>query len=317
MKTEKFDQAIREVCDPLPGSFLETSTYKLTVKKRFEGLTVVDFFLKAVPRSTAQIWIDKINVGNLKVNDKTVSPNYQVKAGEIATHETEPKREPSINTNIRLIYADDYIWVIEKPSPLPVHASGRFIRNTLLSILEKAFPAEMFKIQHRIDANTTGVLVIAKDRLSANFIQQQFEKKTVKKQYIALVEGIVKDDHTSLNDRIGNKVLVGGAREVSSDGKKSATKIEVIERRIDKNQTLLKVIPLTGRTNQIRLHLAELGHPIVGDIGYKDLNYFKDHPFTYSDDSLFLHAHELTIVHPQTKEEITFSSPIPEKFNSN
>ena len=145
-------------------------------------------------------------------------------------------------------------------------------------------------------------------------IQQQFENKTIKKTYAALVEGILTDDYLNLQQGIGTEVLVGGARKIDSSGKIAQTKIEVLERR--KNTTLLKVTPLTGRTNQIRLHLAELKHPIVGDIGHKDKTYFENNPFTYKTDSLFLHAHQLTIVHPTTKKEITFIAPIPEKFNS-
>ena len=90
--------------------------------------------------------------------------------------------------------------------------------------------------------------------------------------------------------------------------------MKVLERRA--NYTLLELMPLTGRTNQIRLHLAELGHPIKGDLGHKDAAYFQNNPFTYPSDSLFLHAHRLKIIHPTTKKEMTFVAPIPEKFNA-
>jgi RluA family pseudouridine synthase len=313
MDKNQFLNAIKEVTNPLPGSTPKAITYKLAVKRKFEGLSIIEFFSKVVPRSTPTLWIDKVNSGNLKVNGKTITVNYKVKGGDVAIHESEPKTEPSINADIRLIYHDDQLIVLEKPSPLPVHASGRFVRNTLIHILSLAFPLEDFKLLHRIDANTTGVIILAKNKVAANFIHQQFEQKTIKKIYMALAEGIVTKDHLNLQQSIGTQVLVGGARKVDANGKISATEVEVVERRA--GETLLKVTPLTGRTNQIRLHLAELGHPIVGDFGHKDINYFKTNPFTYPSDSLYLHAHQITIIHPTSKEEITFVAPIPKKFN--
>lgn len=313
MEKIEFKNLILKASTPLPGSIPERVTYKLSVKKKYEGLSIIEFFSKAVPRSTPEIWIDKITSNSLTVNGKDIEVDYRVKAGDLTIHQSKPKTEPHINTTIDLIYNDNEIIVLAKPSPLPVHASGRFSRNTLIHILALAFPDEDLKLLHRIDANTTGVIVVAKNKIAANFIQQQFENKTVKKVYIALVEGIVKNDYLDLKQSIGTEVLVGGARKIDESGKVSHTEVEILERR--DNETLLKVTPHTGRTNQIRLHLAELGHPIVGDIGHKDKAYFEKKPFTYPNDSLFLHAHQITIMHPSTKEEITFIAPIPEKYN--
>ncbi|MDG1476612.1 MAG: RluA family pseudouridine synthase, partial [Vicingaceae bacterium] len=302
MDNIEFNKIIKNATTPLPGSIPGRITYKLSVKKRFDGMSLIDFFLKAVPRSNEKIWLDKIAENNLKINGVSVKSDYKVKAGEVAVHLSDPKTEPSVNVSINLIYEDHEIIVLDKPSPLPVHASGRFVRNTLIAILELTFPNTTFKLLHRIDANTTGLIVLAKNKNSANFIQQQFENKTIQKTYIALVEGIVNDDYMNLEKLIGTEILAGGSRRIDGTGKKAKTEIEVLERR--KNTTLLKVSPQTGRTNQIRLHLAELGHPIVGDIGHKDSSYFESNPFTYDTDSLFLHAYRLKLTHPTTKKEL-------------
>ena len=313
MNNTLFQEKINDVTNPLPGSIPKSITYRLSVKKRFDGLNIIDFFLSAVPRSSKEIWLDKIANNNLKINGVNVSANYKVKAGEVAIHQSDPKTEPPVNASINLIYEDKEIIVLDKPSPLPVHASGRFVRNTLSAILELAFPETTFKLLHRIDANTTGLIVLAKNKIAANFIQQQFENKTIKKTYIALVEGIVADDYMNLQKLIGTEILAGGSRRIDGTGKAAKTEVEVLERR--ENTTLLKVSPHTGRTNQIRLHLAELGHPIVGDIGHKDPSYFETKPFTYDTDSLFLHAHQLKLIHPKTKKELHLEAPIPVKYN--
>ncbi|MCO6500313.1 MAG: RluA family pseudouridine synthase [Vicingus serpentipes] len=314
MNSSEFKKAILKATTPLPGSHLEAFTYQLTVKKKYQGLSILDFYCEIIPRSSKEDWINKINNQNLKVNNNSITIDYIVKAGDITTHTTEPKTEPEVNSNINLIYADENIWVIDKPSPLPVHASGRFVRNTLIFILEKTFPEDDFKLLHRIDANTTGVIIVAKNKKDANLMQQQFENKIVKKEYIALVEGILKKDTLTLTQNIGNEVLIAGARKVDPNGKEALTKIKVLERRLDKNQSLIKVTPLTGRTNQIRLHLAAINHPIVGDIGYKDLSYFETNPFTYNKDQLFLHAYRLSFIHPTTNKEMLVKAEIPKKF---
>ena len=129
-----------------------------------------------------------------------------MQAGELAVHLSDPKTEPPVSVAINLIYEDDQLIVLDKPSPIPVHASGRFVRNTLINILELAFPTTTFKLLHRIDANTTGVIVLAKNKIAANFVQQQFENKTIKKTYIALVEGLVVDDYMNLQQLIGTEL---------------------------------------------------------------------------------------------------------------
>ncbi|NJB82946.1 RluA family pseudouridine synthase [Wenyingzhuangia aestuarii] len=310
---ELFKEHISKVTQPLPGSVAMPTHYKLPVKKKYENLNIIDFFLKLVPRANKQVWLEKINTKTLLINGKPATVNSIVKGGDITEHSSAPKTEPEVSNNIQLLYSDDAIIIINKPAPLPMHPSGRFNRNSLTEILKLAFPKEDFKIVHRLDANTTGIVILGRNKEIVKTIGSQFESKQTKKTYLALVEGIPTDDYFNTNTKIGTDKTAGGGRASATDGIDAYTEFKVLERRATINQTLLEVTPHTGRTNQIRLHLAQLGFPIVGDIGYKDSNYFKNNPLTYNTDCLFLHAWKLSF-HYQNKNFL-IEAPIPKKFN--
>ena len=308
----EFKDKILLTTTPLPGSIPKTIHYKLSVKLKNEGLTILELYSNSFPKVDKQIWIEKIENGLLTVNGEKCETDLVLKAGWLTENTVHNKTEPNVNNALELIFEDDNIMVINKPSPLPMHPSGRFNRNTLTHFLNLAFPNQPLKIVHRLDANTTGAIILAKNANTASQISSQFQSNTVKKEYLALVEGIVEDDIKIVIEKISKTKTVSGGREVSEHGLDSETKITVLERNTLNNTTLLKVEPKNGRTNQIRLHLASINHPIVGDLGYKDVSYFENNPLTYPKDTLFLHAHKIKITHNST--ETQFIAEIPEKF---
>lgn len=314
MTISEFSSKIKQVTSPLKGSMPTIKTYKLSVKKRFEGMTILDFYSQAMPNISRKIWKEKILSGNLTLEGKPVKTNRIVKAGEITQHTSQPIIEPHINTNIELIEWNNDFIIINKPAPLPMHPSGRFEHNTLFEILKNAFPEEDFKLVHRIDANTTGIVVIAKNKETANHLTAQFKNQTVQKEYLALVEGIVQTETFTLNKSIGKEITASGGRKVNKSGEVASTTFKVLKKNPKKNQTLLSVIPHSGRTNQIRIHLANIGFPIVGDIGYKDKTYFENNPLTYKEDCLFLHAWKISFLHKNTTQ--TFIADVPDKFKT-
>lgn len=309
-----FEHRINKATSPLPGSIPQTINYKLSVKLKNEGLTILELYTQSFPQVSKNIWEQKIKTGMLTVNGKVCEADLILKAGWMTENTVDNKTEPDVSNSIKLIYEDDNLLVIDKPSPLPMHPSGRFNRNTLTELLKLTFPEEDFKIVHRLDANTTGVILLAKDSKTANSISQQFQCNSIKKEYLALVEGIIIEDSQVIIEKIGTTKTTSGGRALSEMGKDSETKIMVIKRNIKSNQTLLKVEPKNGRTNQIRLHLTSIGHPIIGDHGYKDSNYFKNNPLTYSTDSLYLHAHKIIINYKNADKQ--FIAKIPEKFSN-
>jgi len=313
MNTSEFNDCIKRATVSLPGSIPTVKTYKLSVKERYNGLTILDFYCNAMPNIEWKIWKEKIESGNLTVDGESTKIDKIVKTGEKTKHFTKPQTEPNINTNIELIEWNDDFIVINKPAPLPMHSGGRFDKNTLIEILKTAFPNENFKLAHRIDANTPGIVVIARNSEAANEIIQQFKYQSVQKEYLVLVEGIINENSFILKESISKTLTPGGGRKISEDGKKATTKINILKRYRDKDQTLLSVIPQSGRTNQIRIHLANIGHAIVGDKGYKNPTYFKNNPMTYDGDCLFLHAWKLSISFKNKKR--SFTAKTPAKFD--
>jgi len=315
MTQEEFLNRIKEVTKPLPGEATQQITYTLGIKKEFEGRLLIDFLNEKFPSIKAQTWKDKIHSKNLTIDNQFITETKKIKAGELLKHTSFIKSEPTVNPQIQLIYDDEDILVINKPAPLPVHPSGRFNKNTLTSFLNLAFPNLHLKLLHRIDANTTGIVIFGKTDSATKYIRSQFTKQTVLKKYIALVDGLVSEQEFSSNLAIGKEKLTSGKRDIQPQGLASFSEFKVLHQNIPKQQTLLQVIPHSGRTNQIRIHLAKLGFPIIGDIGYKNPTYFKNHPLTYPTDCLFLHAWQLTFIHPSTKQKMTCTAKIPAKFN--
>jgi 23S rRNA pseudouridine1911/1915/1917 synthase len=264
------------------------------------------------PHLSKEKWAQKIESGKITVNHEKATSHLILKAGWITQHYVNNKIEPWINTDIKLVYEDEDILVINKPSPLPIHPAGRFYKNSLTELLKLAFPSNNYKIVHRIDANTTGLLLLAKHKEIAHQLIKQFENQTIKKEYIALVEGIVQSDSFIIDRHISKHKTLAGSRELDLEGINAQTEITVLNRY--EHTTLLSIKPKSGRTNQIRLHLASIHHPIVGDYGYIDQNYFKNNPMTYPDDCLFLHAHLLTL--KINGKEMNFKADVPDKFKS-
>jgi 23S rRNA pseudouridine1911/1915/1917 synthase len=273
----------------------------------------LDLYAESFPHLEREYWKTKIETGNLLLDGKKTTPNQKVKAGQITQHSVPPKDEPQVSFEIELIAATDDYWVINKPSPLPVHAGGRYQNNTLTHLLKTAFPDQGIHLINRLDANTTGIVLVALNKETAQILGKQFENREVTKTYLALVEGIPKNEQFQSTKSISKTKTPAGGRKLE-EGHESNTDFEILKTYGDK--TLLKVTPHSGRTNQIRLHLAGLGLPIVGDLGYKNPEYFENNPLTYPDDSLFLHAWKLQIKDSSTKEMVKFEAEINQKWKN-
>jgi len=160
---------------------------------------------------------------------------------------------------------------------------------------------------HRLDKPTSGVLLFAKQK--EGHLIQQFRERSVEKEYIAVVQGVFPDKEKIVKNKVSVRCRFDGGVIWGSDSRGKEAETHFTRLRYDRKKTLIRCQPITGRTHQIRVHLSELGYPVLGDH-----HYHREKPFTVHADRLMLHAHKLTITHPETKERMTFEAPVPEAF---
>ena len=305
--------AIAKVCDPLPGAEPYIHYRPLKVPAKYAGKTVREFLSLALKHVPDAEWETEFACGRICAADRQpVDPNTRVSAGERYFHQSTLQSEPPINPQIRILYEDEVIVVLEKPAPLPVHPCGRFNRNTLQSILEKVYAPQKPHPAHRLDANTTGLLVVARTKRFASLLQPQFATGEVEKRYLALVHGHPAQDVFDCDLALSEETEHAGARRASDTGLASRTEFRVLKRNSD-GTALIEARPITGRTNQIRIHLWELGFPIVGDQLYlpgKRLGNIQTG--AVEDAPLCLPAKSLSFLHPLTRERVTFESELLE-----
>ena len=219
--------------------------------------------------------------------------------------------EPDVATDIEIVYEDPSIVVVNKPAPLPMHPCGRYNRNTLVSLLNRVYHPVRLRLAHRLDANTTGVVVFSKTSKIARIVQPQFEQREVGKAYLVRVVGQPAEDQFSCRAGISAEPVPAGARFVDEAGLPAHTEFRVLQRWED-GTSLLEAWPITGRTNQIRVHLWHLGYPICGDPTYLADRRLGIHATVAVDATpMCLHAHRITLHHPVTQKRVTFCVPPP------
>ncbi|MCG5055182.1 MAG: RluA family pseudouridine synthase [Myxococcales bacterium] len=296
--------------DPLPGRTPEDNPRVMTVAGRFDKLTLAAFLSRAHPHVACDDWRARAEAGSLCLEGQRVRDlNVTVRAGNRLIHTIPRETEPDVATAVRFLYEDPHIFVVHKPAPLPVHPCGRFRRNTLTALFAHAF-SESVKPVHRLDADTAGLMVLARTRQAAHHLGRQFESRTVEKDYLALVEGLPPWDRLACTLPLSSAPQGAGKREVVPEGPDAGhdalTLFERLRPDVANARCLLRAKPSSGRTNQIRVHLAALGFPIVGDAAYAGTDAFTSGQFP-----LCLHAFKLAFRHPHTDAPLSFEDVAP------
>ncbi len=258
-----------------------------------------------------------LDEGNILVNGKTTKASYKTKLGdEITIQKEEPKKVDIIAQDIpiEVLYEDEDIIVVNKPKGIVVHpANGNpdgTLVNAIMNLCGNSLSGIGGEIRpgiiHRLDKDTSGVLIVAKNDMAHINISNQIKNRQTKKIYIALVRGVIKENEATIDMPIGRSKKDRKKMAVTKDGKEAVTHFKVLKRY--DNFTLLEIKIDTGRTHQIRVHLAEIGYPIVGDYVYSN----GKNPFNV--EGQMLHAKQIEFVNPRTGEDMKIEAPIPKYF---
>jgi UPF0176 protein len=310
---ERRHAAIRRITTPLPGSQPYENFRPVKVPTEFDGRTLLDCMSGLFPHVPFAEWRRICDAGRfLDPHGDVVGADHIVRVGQRYLQRKPATVEPDVNADIRILYEDEAILVLHKPAPLPMHPCGRFNRNTLQHILGEVYQPQSPRPAHRLDANTSGIVVFSRTKHVASLLQPQFERGEIDKVYLARVQGHPPDDEFTCTAAISDESGDLGSRAVVTEGGLPAHTDFRVLARFDDGTALLEVVPLTGRTNQIRVHVWHLGWPIVGDPAYLPGGKLGDtQTHAISAAPLRLLAQQITFTHPLTKERMTFSAELP------
>ncbi len=275
----------------------------------------LDIFLQEKFADWSRSHIQKIITdGKVTVDEKIVKPSYKLSGGEIIsvaeieTVETEYLPE---NLPLDILYEDADIIVVNKARGMTVHPADTVKSGTLVNALlyhckdlSGINGVKRPGIVHRLDKDTSGVMVVAKNDAAHVNLAEQIQTKTATRKYLAIVYGVIEDSAGIINGAIGRDKTDRKKMAITADGKSAVTEFKVLER--FKNFTYVECKLQTGRTHQIRVHMAAIGHPLLGDTKYTA----RKNIFDISGQAL--HSYNLSLIHPTTGEQMNFTAPLPD-----
>ena len=303
-------------------SEIRTQVQLVDIDQDMAGQRIDNFLrnqLKSIPKSMVYRIVRK---GEVRVNKKRVKAEYKLQAGDVVrippvTIE-EKVEEAGLSTKLNkvaelehmIIFEDEHMLILNKPSGTAVHG-GSGLKFGAIEALRALRPqARFLELVHRIDRDTSGILLVAKKRSALRHLQAQFREKTVRKFYFALVMGEWKNSCKVVNAPL-LKNEVNSIVRVNANGKPSETRFKVLEKFA--SATFVQASPITGRTHQIRVHAQYVGHPIAWDDRYGDRR-FDAYTGKVGLDRLFLHAASIKFQHPSNDEWVEINAPLEPKL---
>ena len=306
-------QQIESVIDPLPGSVSYTNKRPLNVPGKYDQWQLIDFLCDYHEHVSREQWLKVCEDGLIRDRHRELKADEKVRASQRLLRYVPDTVEPDVNARMEIIVWDEPLIVFNKPAPLPIHPCGRFNKNSMTQILDLAFPDQILRPAHRLDANTTGLILFTNHRDASRNLHKQFEKGLAQKTYLCKVHGHPQWDEHVCDLPISRQVGSAGARDIDEEqGDPAQTQFKVLSRNAD-GTSLIQAVPLTGRTNQIRVHLWREGFSIVGDPTYlQNQESGKSQTLSVDAPGMALHSWKITIEHPTQNEMVSYETPKPD-----
>jgi 23S rRNA pseudouridine955/2504/2580 synthase len=273
--------------------------------------------LKGVPKSHVY---QVLRSGQVRVNSGRIKPEYRLKVGDRIRVPPIRIAEKRVQTakplGLPVVFEDASLIVIDKPSGVAVHGGSGVSFGVIESLRAERPQAKFLELAHRLDRDTSGLLILCKKRTALVELHRMLREGEVEKIYLAVAKGIPVQREFDISESLHKYVTSHGERRVAvrDDGKAAVTKVKVLKKK-DASFSLLELRLMTGRTHQIRVHLAHAGHPVLGDDKYGDFPL--NHELAKKGvKRLFLHASSLSFNHPLSGAALAFKSPVPEEMKS-
>lgn len=296
---------------------------KIQVKAINEKIRLDAYISKEIEDLSRSMIQKLLEDNKINVNGKIEKPSYKVQEGDIIEVSIEEPKEVKIEAQdipLDIIYEDNDILVVNKQKGLVVHPANGNPDGTLVNAIMAHCKDSLSGIGgelrpgivHRLDKDTSGLLIIAKNDKAHIQVSEQIKNREVKKMYIALVRGTIAEDEATINMPIGRSMRDRKKMAVTKNGKEAVTHFKVLNRYTTNkgSYTLLEIKIDTGRTHQIRVHMAEIGHPVIGDSVYSNGKN------EFGVEGQCLHAKRLEFVHPITGKEMKLEAPLPKYFQN-